>query len=73
MALSQYVLALPSVTRAAPVEPLAWLLADAGLPAAMLVLAPVPLPERPTEVGLLLALLVIVTVPVRFPSAVGRK
>jgi hypothetical protein len=39
----------------------------------MLVLGPMPLPDRPIVVGLLLALLVTVTEPVRPPSAVGRN
>lgn len=50
---------------------MAWLLADAGLPSAMLVSAPMPLPAREIDVGLLLALLVSVTAPVRVPDAVG--
>jgi len=46
-------------------------LAEAGWPAARLVVAPMPLPARLTVVGLLLALLVTVRVPVRVPDAVG--
>ena len=48
-------------------------LAVAGRPAAMLVVVPMPLPDRATVVGLLLALLVTVSVPVRVPDAVGRE
>ena len=53
--------------------PLTWLLADAGLPSAMLVSVPMPLPVRAIDVGLLLALLVRVTAPVRVPDVVGRN
>ena len=42
-------------------SPLTWLLAVAGRPSAMLVLVPMPLPDSAIEVGLLLALLVMVT------------
>ena len=48
-------------------------LAVAALPAAMLVLLSMPEPDRPTVVGLLLALLVTVSVPVRAPPTVGVK
>src|SRR6476469_9359868 len=73
LALSQYVVASPSVAVAAAWVPLTSLLADAGLPRATLVSAPMPLPVRDTVVGLLLALLVIVADPVRVPDAVGRN
>src|SRR5579863_8332155 len=46
-------------------------LAEAGWPAAMSVVLPMPLPLRATAVGLLLALLVTVSEPVRAPAAVG--
>ena len=48
-----------------------WLLAEAALPRAMLVSVPMPLPVREIDVGLLLALLVNVTAPVRVPETVG--
>ena len=54
-----------------PASPLTWLLAVAGRPRAMLVVVPMPLPDRAIDVGLLLALLVIVTAPVRAPDVVG--
>ena len=45
-----------------------------GLPAARLVLTvPAPVPDSATVVGLFVALLVMVSVPVRVPEAVGRK
>src|SRR5258705_10625357 len=37
----------------------------------MLVLVPMPVPDRAIDVGLLLALLVMVTAPVRAPEVVG--
>src|SRR5258705_3518628 len=37
----------------------------------MLVLVPMPLPDKAIDVGLLLALLVILTAPVRAPEVVG--
>jgi hypothetical protein len=46
-------------------------LAEAGWPAAMLVVLPMPEPLSATVAGLLLALLVTVRVPVRDPAAVG--
>jgi hypothetical protein len=70
-ALSQYVFASPSVAVAAACVALTALLAVAGRPAAMLVVLPIPLPDRATVVGLLLALLVMVTAPARDPAAVG--
>src|SRR2546430_14206055 len=53
--------------------PLTWLLALAGVCRAILVLLSIPLPDKETVVGLLLALLVRVSVPVRAPDAVGVK
>jgi hypothetical protein len=47
------------------------LLAVTGRPSAMLVVVPMPLPDSATVVGLLLALLVTVSVPVRLPATVG--
>src|ERR1700722_621757 len=46
-------------------------LAEAGWLSAMFVFPSMPAPLRPTVVGLLLALLVTVSVPVRVPPAVG--
>lgn len=48
-------------------------LADAGRPAATLVVLSMPLPVRATTVGLLLALLVTVRFPLRDPPVVGLK
>ena len=72
-ALSQYVLASPSVAVEAACVELTWLLAVAGRPAAMLVLLLMPLPVRAMAVGLLLALLAIEMLPVREPPVVGLK
>jgi hypothetical protein len=65
------VFASPSVAVVAAWVAFTWLLAVAGRPAATLVLVPMPLPERAMVVGLLLALLVMVTAPVRVPDVVG--
>jgi hypothetical protein len=73
LVLSQYVLASPSVESVAVCAPFTWLLAVAGRPNATLVLVPIPLPDKATVVGLLLALLVTVRVPDRLPDAVGRN
>jgi hypothetical protein len=51
-----------------------WLDSAVGLPAARLTdVPPAPVPVSATVVGLLVALLVIVSAPVRVPDAVGRK
>src|SRR5262245_28157805 len=72
-ALSQYVLWLPSVTLLDGYTSV-WLDSLVGLPAARSVgTVPWPVPERATVVGLFVALLVMVRVPVRAPAAVGRK
>jgi hypothetical protein len=48
-------------------------LADAGWPAARLVLLPIPFPLSAAVLGLLFALLVTVSVPVLAPDAVGSN
>src|ERR1700754_3162053 len=70
LALSQYVLASPSVTVDAACVPLTWVDAVAGRPAATLVAEPIPLPLRATVNGLLPAR---ARLPVRVPEAVGRN
>jgi hypothetical protein len=54
-------------------KPLCEPLADIGLPAARFVDVAVPVPVRLTVLGLFVALLVMVSVPVREPAAVGAK
>ena len=71
LALSQYELASPSVAAEGTCVPLTWLLAVAGWCNARLVFVPIPLPVKEIEVGLLFALLVTVTAPVRVPEVVG--
>src|SRR5437588_160804 len=50
--------------------PFAWLLAEAGWPRAVVVVVPMPLPERPIVSGLVVALAVRVGAQVRVPDAV---
>src|SRR3954447_1862879 len=73
LALSQYVFWSASVVLEDGYTSL-WLDSLVGLPAARLVgVVPAPVPDSATVAGLLVALLVIVSEPVRVPDAVGRK